>query len=479
MTDDDLCYSSAAQCLALFRAKELTPVDLVQAIARRTASVGQRLNAFADRYLDDALRVARASEARWMRGEARALEGLPVAVKDAQRVAGQRATFGSPVFRDNIAAVSDPMISRLVDAGAIVHARTTTSEFCVSGICRSPMWGTTLNPWNGDYGPGGSSGGSGAALAAGLTILATGTDMGGSIRVPASACGVVGFKPPHGRNPEAAPWNLDRFNHCGPMARTVADIGLVQNVVSGPHPLDHDSLRDRVHLPETPLPIDGFRVAFSIDLGYRAVDPEVRKNTLRALETFRSLGCAIEEVRLGWSDEIDAAFGRWVAQHPLGREIVKHADAHPDLLSPEMLRVSSDIRRAAGPDGITMLIEVANRMNAAFGPILERHDIFICPTMTIPAVPAGHTMFAEDFEIDGQRVDAEFGYSTTHHFNILQNCPVMSVPSGFAANGIPTGIQIVGRSFDDVSVYCAAAAYESARGLWYQSPALRPKPLAG
>ena len=147
-----------------------------------------------------------------------------MAVKDAQRVAGQRTTYGSPIYRANIAERSDPMIERLLAAGAIIHARTTVSEFCLSGVCHSRLWNTTFNPWNRRFSPGGSSGGSGAALAAGMTLLATGTDMGGSIRVPASACGVVGYKPPHGRNPEGPPFNVDRFNHCGPLARSVGDV---------------------------------------------------------------------------------------------------------------------------------------------------------------------------------------------------------------------------------------------------------------
>jgi amidase len=477
MTNEDICFNSAAQTLALFRAKQLSPVDLAQAIVARDAAINPTLNAFADRCFGHALEAAKLSEQRWMRGEARPLEGIPVAVKDAQRVAGQRTTFGSPIHRDNIASHSDPMIERLVAAGAIVHARTTTSEFCVSGICRSPMWGTTLNPWNTDYGPGGSSGGSGAALAAGLTMLATGTDMGGSIRIPASACGVVGYKPPHGRNPDGPPWNLDRINHCGPLARSVEDIGLVQNVVSGPHPADHDSLREIVRLPTTPDGIRCFRIAFSIDLGYRQVDPDVRRNTHQALDVFRGLGCAVEEVHLDWGEDIDVAFGQWFNHLHTGRALLHHAATQRELLSPELHRLAAAIRDQQDPEGIAEFLDVVNRMVAGFAPIFETHDVFVCPTMTVPAVPADHQMFAEDFAIDGKRVDAEFGYSTTHQFNMMSHCPVLSVPSGFAASGVPTGFQIVGRSFDDLSVYRAGVAFERARGPWYQTAALRPPPL--
>ncbi|MEI8180774.1 amidase [Aestuariivirga sp.] len=479
MTDEDVCYLSAGQAIRLFRSRELSPVDLLKAIVRRNQSINIKLNCFSDQYIDEAVKSAKASESRWMRDEARPLEGLPVAVKDAQRIAGKRTTFGSPIYKDNIEVDSDPMIERLVEAGAIIHARTTTSELCISGICRSPMWGETLNPWNLAYGPGGSSGGSGAALAAGLTTLATGTDMGGSIRVPASACGVVGFKPPHGRNPDGTPWNLDLFNHCGPLTRTVSDIGLVQNVISGPHALDHDSLRQIVHLPPDPEDIRGFRVAYSMDLGYRQVDPDVKRSTLNALDIFRQLGCDVHEVKLGWTDEVDNAFGYWFNALHVGQGLVCHAADHPDLLSKDMLRVAAIIREGADSAGVISMFDVANRMYATFGPILEEHDIFICPTMTVPAVAADHQMFSDDFYINGKNVDPEFGYSMTHQFNILRNCPVLSVPSGFSSSGIPTGIQIVGRTFDDLSVYRAGVAFEKARGYWYGSEEFRPKLTRG
>jgi amidase len=441
----------------------------------RAEKVNPAVNALADCYPEEALQAAQESESRWRSGQPRALEGIPVLVKDAQKIAGKRTTFGSLLYMDNIEAESDPMIERLQAAGAIIHGRSTTSELCVSGICRSPVWGNTRNPWNMEYGPGGSSGGAGAALAAGMTILATGTDMGGSIRVPASACGVLGYKPPHGRNPDGRPWNLDPLNHCGPMARTTGDLALMQNVTSGPHPMDHDSLRELVHLPAKPDSIRGFRIAYSIDLGYRRVDPDVRRNTLDAIDTIRALGCAVEEVNLGWTEEIDRLCGYWFNHTHLGRIILHAAEATPELLSPEMQRLAELIQEGSTPDCIVSTIDLANRMYQSFGPIMTTHDLLICPSMTIPAVRADHQMFDVDFRIAGRPVHPEFGYSTTHQFNILRNCPVISLPSGFSASGVPTGIQIVGRTFDDISVYRAAFAYERARGSWYGSAEGRPK----
>ncbi len=319
----DLCYLTATEAIGLFRARKLSPVELLSAYISRAQAVEPTINAFTDTYFDEAMAEAKAAEQRYMSGDAqtlRQMEGLPVAVKDAQRVAGKRTTYGSAILVDNVDDHSDPMIERLQGAGAIIHARTTTPEFCLSSSCNTKLWGRTLNPFNTQYGPGGSSGGSAASLAAGTSALATGTDIGGSIRIPASCCGLVGYKPPKGRNPDGPPANFDPYNHCGPLARSVADAALVQNVVSGPHPRDHSSLRDKVHVPDAFAPVRGMRIAWSMDLGYMPIDREVRKATLAALDIFRSLGCTVEEVDLGWTTECDKAALAWYNAMHFGRQ---------------------------------------------------------------------------------------------------------------------------------------------------------------
>lgn len=477
MHNDDLCYLSAAEALALFRKRKLSPVALMQALIDRAGRVSPAINCFADRYYDEALAKARAAEAAYARRNAqpRALEGIPLAVKDAQRVAGKRTTHGSLIFKDNVDTRSDPQIERLDAAGAIIFARTTTPEFCLSGITASRMWGVTRNPWNTEWGPGGSSGGSGAALAAGLTTLATGTDIGGSIRIPAGACGVVGFKPPHGRNPDGPPSNFDRFNHCGPMTRTIADAALMQNVTSGPHPLDHDSIRATVRLPLEPSSIRGLKIACSVDFGYVPVDSDVRRNLLEALDVFRRLGAKVSEVDLGWTEEVDHDCLHWYNCMNFGRQTIWHRREHADLMTDYALKFAEAAERNSTMDDIHRPWQRTHLMYQSLGPILEDHDVFICPTNNAPAVRADHDPWDPNYRVNGKKVDPEFGWVMTHQFNMLHNCPVLSVPTGHAATGVPTAMQIVGRTWDDARVFKMALAFEKEVGGWYTTGDKRPR----
>ena len=457
----ELCTLTATQAIAAFKAGTLSPVTLMEATLARIEAVNPALNAFTEVHRERALDRARAAEAAYARGEARPLEGIPVAIKDFHPVAGELTTFGSKVYADHRPTRSAPTVARLLEAGGIMHARTTTPEFAYAPTTASPLWGVTRNPWNLEHAPGGSSGGAGAALAAGMTVLADGTDAGGSVRIPASACHVVGYKPPFGRNPLDRDHPIESLLHYGPMSRSVGDAALMQNVMSGAHDDDMCSLRERLILPESHPPIEGWTVGFSMDLGMFEIDPEVARNTETAVEVFRRLGCTIREVTPEWDGfDLPHPYLRYwegMAASSLGGIL----DEWRDEMDPYMVRIIEN--------GVSHSAETLYRCNIVRGamyrslaPILAECNVLVCPSLAVPTVAAEHDCGAEDFRVNGKPVHAYLGWNLCYPFNMVSQCPVIAVPSGLTAAGLPTGIQIVGRTYDDVSVFQAAAAYEAA-----------------
>ena len=268
--DLELCYMPASEVLARFASRDLSPVEYLEALIKRAEETEPVVNAFAFTWFDEAMDQARESEKKYCQTNGRpgALQGLPIAVKDEADIEGQPMTNGSLYLKDNVSTRTHYAVQRLLDAGCIVHARTTTPEFSCSGTADSKIHGTTRTPWRPEFTCGGSSGGSGASLAVGSTPLATGSDIGGSIRIPASCCGVVGYKPPYGRNPDNTAFAYDMYAVMGPMSRTVGDAVLMQNVLCGPHPLDNASIRPKYLLPNSYDDIKGLKIAWSLDLGF-------------------------------------------------------------------------------------------------------------------------------------------------------------------------------------------------------------------
>jgi Asp-tRNA(Asn)/Glu-tRNA(Gln) amidotransferase A subunit family amidase len=461
----ELHYLSASEALWRFRAGDLSPVELLDAVLARADEVEPTVNALCHRFDDEARAAAREAEARYMgRGEPpRPLEGIPTAIKEEEAVAGQPWTQGSLLFAELVAQESSAFARRIVESGAIVHARSTAPEFSCAAFTHSRLWGVTRNPWNPEYGVGGSSGGSGAALAAGTALLASGSDIGGSIRIPASFNGVVGFKPPYGRVPVEPPFNLDTYCHCGPLARTVADCALFENVLAGPDPSDVVSLRPKLVLPELFDGIRGFRIAYSVDLGDWPVDPEVAANTRAAAMALADAGAIVEEVdlRLPRAEVILAsaihfrlAFGAWIDQM-----VAEHAE-HLTPYAIEFARWAKDV---AGDGTMLEELELEARLYQPVGRLLERYDALICPTAGTRGLIAGDDYVGHALEVGGEELDFYFESLMTVPFNVLSRCPVLAVPSGFADNGVPTGIQIAAPTYDDVRAFRVGAALERVR----------------
>jgi aspartyl-tRNA(Asn)/glutamyl-tRNA(Gln) amidotransferase subunit A len=462
----ELHYLSATEALRLFRSRQLSPVELTQALIARAELVEPAVNAFAERMFEQALHAAAEAERRYALGgeEPRPLEGLPVSVKEEQDIAGHAITEGTLLTRSRRAMTTAVLPARIQAAGGILHARTTTSEFCCMPMSHTLRWGVTRNPWNLQASAGGSSGGSAASLASGTSMLSTGSDIGGSIRAPASFTGVVGFKPPHGRNPAPAPMRLDTYYHQGPLARTVADCALLQNTVVGPDPRDVRSLRPIVRIPERLAGVRGLRVAFSDAPGDFPVDPEIRALTRAAAEALRSEGAVVEEVDLAWRlNDVKRAMGAHFGDS-LAARILALAEERPDSITPYTLafaRKSADLSRRVGVDEGRMLeADLYDRL----GDVLERFDALILPTMGALAFAAGEDYVDTPLVVDGIELDDFSDASLTSVFNICSACPVLSVPSGLASNGVPTGVQVVGRTYDDVTAFRVAQAVERVRG---------------
>jgi amidase len=473
MADNDLCYMSATEALSLFKRRWLSPVELMQAVIERAEAVNGKVNSLTETFYDQALEQAKAAETKYRkRDKVGALEGLPLAVKEEAHIKGLTATSGCVALKDVVAEDTSYIVERSFDAGAIMHVRTTTPEFSCAGVTHTKLWGVTGNPWNLAFTPGGSSGGTGATLAAGMTTLGTGSDIGGSIRIPASASGVVGFKPPYGRNPQGHIFNLDFYCHEGPMARTVADCALLQNAMSGPHPRDIASIKPKLNLPTKYKPVKGMKIAWSMDLGFFEVDKQVQKNTRDALKKLEDAGAIVEEVDIGWTPSVFTAAMNYLG-HLFGNSIAPIMRRHRHEMT-NYARWFADFGvTTTGADFVESL-DIAGEMYDTFGPMMQNYEAFICPTLAVPSVAADLDSTTDKVQINGKEVEPMLGWAMTPPFNILSRCPVLAVPSGRARNNVPTGIQIVGRTYDDRSVFRVGHALEAADS-WYKDADNRPK----
>jgi Asp-tRNA(Asn)/Glu-tRNA(Gln) amidotransferase A subunit family amidase len=460
MTDLDLCYTPATELARLIRDKEISPVEVTRNALDRIDDVNGALNCYCFTYPEEALAKARDLETAVARGDDLGpLAGVPVAIKDLTPTKGKRTTLGSYAFEHNVPDHDAAVVERLLGAGAILVGKTTTPEFAFAGFTESPLWGITRNPWNTACTPGGSSGGSGAAVAAGTVPFAEGSDMGGSVRIPAAECGIVGLKPSLGRIPQdILPSVFDNISHLGPLARTVDDAALFLSVAHGPDDRDILSLPDQLDIA---IPVGGnirgLKIAYSANLGFYRVDDEVAANTRAALDALRERGAVVEEVELNWTVEVISAWNTlW------------------DVFMAAFFGHLLDEWRDRFDPAIVRLIERGNEVGAAdykriemirtgqwrdLAAIFARYDALVVPTMAKPAPPVEDKTKPAPLPGDDGLIDFR---TMTMPFNMVPQCPVLAVPSGFTAAGLPTSVSIVGHRYDDLGVLRIGAALEAA-----------------
>ena len=466
---NEICRMDAVKLAKSIRAKELSPSEVIEAVLTRMEALEPHLHAFCTPTPDLARREAKRIEKALLAGdEVGPLAGVPVGIKDLVCTAGIRTVSGSFAYENFVPDEDDVVVERLKHAGAIIIGKTNVPEFGYSAVGHNPIFETTRNPWNLECTSGGSSAGSGAAVAAGVGPFAIGSDGGGSIRIPAAHCGLFGMKASMGRVPLYPGTKDERYpgvssweslEHIGPLSRTVADGALMLSVIgSGP------DARDRHSLPKPDFDwmaschggVKGLRVAYSADWGYAAVDPEVRKVVGDAVKVFeRDLGCIVEEAHPGFEDPYLAFWGVVALESDL-RGLRAMVAKHGHHMTPHIVDF---IMRPWTAEELTDAVMVRKAVNNKMWRFMSRYDLLLTPTLAVPPFQL-HVQGPE--KIDGNIVPPFKWLAFTFPFN-LTGQPAATVPAGFSKDGLPVGLQIVGRHLDDPTVMKAATAFEMAQ----------------
>ncbi|WP_456424981.1 amidase [Rhodocaloribacter sp.] len=457
----ELWQRTALDLGRLIAAKEVRAVEVLDAVLARVEAVNPTVNAVVTLTADRARAQAEAADAAVARGEVTGpLHGVPVTVKDLTDTAGVRTTYGSTFFADHVPEGDAVLVERLKAAGCVILGKTNTPEFGGKFDTENRLFGATRNPWRLAHSPGGSSGGAAAAVATGMGPIAHGNDGGGSLRVPASCCGVFALKPHFGRVPFWPRFDgWATLNHEGPLARSVRDAAAMLDVMAGPDD------RDRLSLPPAPGPflaacdgdLGGLRIAWSPTLGYGRVDPGVRALCEAAARVFEDLGAHVEEASPGL-DKPEFLFTGTALPRLLVQFERDLPEGFAERLDPDLTLFLPFVEGMSLRDAIQCEFG-AYAMWDRLAPFFARYDLLLTPVMAAPPHLSGQ--FGPR-TIDGAPIESALEPFFTYPFN-LTGQPAASVPAGFTGDGLPVGLQIVGRRFDEATVLRASARYEEAR----------------
>lgn len=460
--EEDLLTTHTLSCAAIVQDHlegRATCVETITNLFSKMPDIQSRLNPFTQIFEDEAMGQARDLDRTLAQGQAPGpLHGVPITIKDMTPSAGHRTTRGSWTTGEGRTDHDAVVVKRLKQSGAIIIGKTTTAELAHSSFTSTRRYGATRNPWNPSRTSGGSSGGAAVSVATGLVPLAEGTDMGGSVRIPAAACGVVGFKPSLGRIPmDILPGTMETYSHFGPLARSVADAARFVAATAGADPSDAFSHRPAFNVAATaPADLPGRRFALSVDLGYCMVDPEVEAALRQVVGRLIEAGATVEEIELPWTRNVFDQWGvRWnclMAMFP--------GTSTPQALAqmdPVLVRMIGEGRRTSASDLLAVDV-LRKQMTTDLSGVFAKHDALLCPTTAIPAP----SIEATDADFGASGADAKLQtFDMTHPFNMVPSCPALSLPAGLTGEGLPVAVQIVGMPFADETTLALGAAVEA------------------
>jgi len=454
-------YKPAWELVSLIRKKEISPLELIRTTLERIDTVNHDLNAFVDLCPEKALSEARNITEMISAGkDIGPLAGIPLGVKDLENVAGMVTSYGSIPFKDNMALEDSIQVARLKQAGAIVVGKTNTPEFGFTGFTKNRLYGTTRNPWNLEMTPGGSSGGSAAAVAAGLVPVCTGSDAGGSIRIPSSYSGCFGLKTSFGRIP-MGPMSYVSYSSLtvmGPLSRNVRDAALYMDCTIGNHPADPFSLPapGKSYFAEIDNLPKRLKIAFSPTLGYAVVQKDVLDCVEKAVHAFTEMGHQVEL----WSGNLPYMGDAWaeLISTDIYAQLHEILEQEKDSIGRTLVTVLNKIRKTT-VTRLTAIQKLRAELNSHLEKLFNEFDLLLTPTMPTEAFAASGP---PPSEIDGQPVPLLGAVAFTYPFNFSGH-PAASVPAGFTPNRLPAGLQIVAPRYRDDLVLQAARAYEKAR----------------
>jgi aspartyl-tRNA(Asn)/glutamyl-tRNA(Gln) amidotransferase subunit A len=457
----DLCQATAARLSRLYTKGKASPVETMKAVLARAEKLGPEINALCRVDAKESLAAARASETRWKKGKPLSpLDGVPVSIKELVRVKGWAPSMGSKLTDKTPAEEDAPAVARLREAGAIVFAQSTSSEYGHKGVTDSPLHGITRNPWNLERTPGGSSGGAGAAVAAGLGPIAIGTDGGGSVRIPGSFNGLVGLKATFGRVPAWPPSLTGDLGNTGPMARTALDCALMMNVIGRPDAHDAYSLLtdETDYVKKLGGKLKKLKVGFVLRFGEHPLDIEVASMVTKAAKQFEALGCKVEEAKAPFSyPEAGRAFViHWLTA--LQRLLQLFPEDRHDEFDPNLLASAKAGLRYSLQDVVNAQV-TRRELAIAWNLFFAKYDLLLTPTVAVKPFAAGKNL------PDGPDGKPNMQWSPyTSQFNLTRH-PAATVPCGLSSEGLPIGLHIVSGHYRDATVLRAAARYAEAHPL--------------